>query len=356
MITIDKDSGRVSFVEKHLFDPKIEEFDGIIERYKDYNVELFLHIVSDPSCRYEKGIGSTRTLKDIADLSAKERFISLLHNRELTANPKGFYANKFKTGEEFPDEIKSVSFAHCTQAEVSQHFDARNSEYGLVFYHDFLQSQGMIPVRYVNEEDKESIRRLVFNEPFALEAYGRRYDMRWENEWRINRDVGFDTQDVAFVVVPDDEYHEFIDLSIEEELDYLFLPSSVFKSPFDFFLNADSMEHHSWQQIRIYGEWKVDFEMFPEFDNSEKEAFIDECGVHLDCLAKAEIQYAYESRYISRFLNFASRLDDDFLKETSFKELSLVNANAGEPFQTHRDLMMHCYTKRYEIQKERINP
>ncbi|HIF5672795.1 hypothetical protein ACEWAU_22540 [Vibrio parahaemolyticus] len=353
MITID--NGRVSFVEKHLFDPKIEEFDGILERYKDYNVELFLHIVSDPSCRYEKGIGSTRTLKDIAELSAKERFISLINNRELTANPKGFYANKFRKGEEFPDEIKSVSFAHCQQNEVAKHFDARNSQYGIVFYHDYLQSLGMIPVRYINEEDDESIRRLVFNEPFALEAYGRSYDMRWEKEWRINQDVCFQTHDVAFIIVPDHEYDEFIDLTIDEELDYCVLPSSVFTNPLEFFLIAHSMEHHCWQQIRIHGGWKVDFEMFPELNEAEKEIFLDECGLHLECLAKAEIQDLYESRYVSRFLNFASRLDRAFLDKTSFNELQLVGQNAGEPFQTHRDLMMHCYTKRHEIQRSRID-
>nr|AAN16070.1 ORF356 [Stutzerimonas stutzeri] len=353
MITIN--NGRISFVEKHLFDPKIELFDGIIERYKGYHVELFLHVVSDPSCRYEKGVGSTRTSKDIAELSAKERFLSLLRRREITANPKGFYANKFKKGEEFPDEIKSVSFAHCKQEEVHRHFEARNSEYGIIFYHDFLQSLGMIPVRYVNEEDEESIRCLVFNEPFALEAYGGNYDMRWEKEWRINKSLVFETQDVAFIPVPGSEYHEFINLTIHENLDYLVLPASVFTDPFQFFLIADSMEHHSWQQIRIYGDWKVDFEMFPKFTDTEKEVFLKECGLHIECLAKAEIQNVYEHRYISRFLNFASRLDDDFLRKTSFNELSLVHANAGEPYQTHRDLMMHCYTARFEIQRENID-
>lgn len=352
MITIN--NGRISFVEKHLFDPKIEKFDGIVERYKNYHVELFLHVISDPSCRYEKGAGSARTLKDIAELSAKERFLSLLENREITANPKGFYANKFKKGEEFPDEIKSVSFAHCKQEEVAKHFEARNSEYSITFYHDFLQSLGMIPVRYVNEEDEESIRRLVFNEPFALEAYGRNYDMRWEKEWRINKSVAFKPHDVAFITVPDSEYHEFINLTIHGNLDYLILPASVFTDPFKFFLIADSMEHHSWQQIRIYGEWKVDFEMFPDFTDAEKEAFLDECGVHIECLAKAEIQNIYEHKYISRFMNFASRLEDDFLHKTSFKELALVHANADEPYQTHRDLMMHCYTTRFEIQRDNI--
>jgi hypothetical protein len=114
------------------------------------------------------------------------------------------------------------------------------------------------------------------------------------------------------------------------------------------------MEHHSWQQIRICGDWKVDFEMFPEFNDAEKEMFIDECGIQLECLAKAEVQYVYESRYVSRFLNFASRLDQKSLYKTSFKDLKLVGQNAGEPFQTHRDLMMSCYTKRFEIQTGRI--
>ncbi|NBF15549.1 hypothetical protein GV729_09745 [Pseudomonas sp. Fl4BN2] len=354
MITIN--NGRISFVEKHLFDPEIEKFEGIIERYSDYHVELFLHVVSDPSCRYEKGVGAARVVKDIAGLSAKERFLRLLNNRELTANPKGFYASKLKKGEEPPQEIKSVSFAHCTQEEVAQHFEARNSEYGVIFYHDFLQSLGMIPVRYVNEEDEESIRRLVFNEPFALEAYGRNYDMRWEKEWRVNKNVTFESHHVAFIVVPDNEYHEFVHLTIHADLDYLVLPASVFTNPFKFFLIADSMEHHSWQQIRIYDDWKVGFDMFPEFTGAEKEEFLNRCEVHIECLAKAEIQNIYENRYISKFMNFASRLDVGFLNKTSFKEIALVNKNAGEPYQAHRDLMMHCYTERFEVQRGRIYP
>lgn len=352
MITIN--NGRISFVEKHLFDPKIETFDGIIDRYKDYNVELFIHVVSDPSCRYEKGVGSSRTLKNIAELSARDRFLSLLKNREITANPKGFYANKFRSETELPEEIKSVSFAYCKQGEVARHFATRNSEYSIIFYHDFLQSLGMIPVRYINEEDEESIRRLVFNEPFALEAYGRGYDMRWENEWRINKNVAFESRDVAFITVPDSEYHEFVNLTIDDKLDYLVLPASVFTDPFQFFLIADRMEHHSWQQIRLYGEWTVDFDMFPEFSDVEKNEFLDRCELHISCLAKAEIQNVYEHRYISRFINFSSRLNDDFLKKTSFHELNLVNANAGEPYQTHRDLMMHCYTERFEVQRDNI--
>jgi hypothetical protein len=33
----------------------------------------------------------------------------------------------------------------------------------------------------------------------------------------------------------------------------------------------------------------------------------------------------------------------------------LVHANAGEPYQTHRDLMMQCYTERFEVQSARID-
>ncbi|MBA6119273.1 MULTISPECIES: hypothetical protein [Pseudomonas] len=353
MITVD--GGKISFIEKHLFDPKIEVFEGIIERYKNYQVELFLHVVSDPSCRYEKGPGSARIPEGLAKLSAKERFLSLLKNRRLNANSKGFYANKVKDKFNSPQEIKSVSFAHCKQEEVQLHFQARNSEYGLIFYHDFLQSLGMIPVRYVNEENEESIRRLVFNEPFALEAYGKSYDMRWEKEWRVNKDVPFDSSDVAFIIVPDSEYSEFVSLLVNEDLEYLVLPSSVFIDPLKFFQMAHCMEHHSWRQIRIFGDWKVDFEMFPQFTEEEVEIFLERCGLHIECLAKAEIQDVYERRYIARFMNFASRLDPVFLNKTSFKELALVHANSGEPYQTHRDLMMHCYTARFEVQSARID-
>lgn len=345
-------NNRIVFVENHLFAPKIEVFDGIIERYKDYQVELFLHVISDPSCRYESGVGSDRTSKIYSHLSAKDRFLDLLESKELTANPKGFYSNKIKDGDSFPEEIKSVSFAYCTQDEASKHFDARNSEYGIVFYHDFLQSLGMIPVRYINEEDEESIRRLVFNDAFALEAYGRSYDMRWEKEWRINKNVSFTPEDVAFVIVPDDEYDEIMHLIVNKELDYIVLPSSVFTDPLKYFQIAHTMEHHSWNQIRIYGDWKVDFDSFPDFTDEEREMFLDQCGDYVECLAKAEIQYVYESRFVSRFMNFASKLDNSFLKKTSFKELDLVSKNVDEPYQTNRDLMMHCYTQRAKIQRE----
>jgi len=353
MIKID--SGKASFVENHLFDPVIEKFDGILERYREYEVELFIHIVSDPSCRYESGAGANRTLKDISMLTAKERFKSILVNRTINANPKGFYANKLKDDQVQPDEIKSVSFAYCQQDEVKKHFSARKSEYGFVFFHDFLQDLGMLPVRYINEEDEDSIRRLVFNEAFLLEAFGNSYDMRWEKEWRINRDLFFDASDVAFIIVPDEEYAEFIEFTMKECVDYYVLPASVFTDPLAFFLMADGMEHHSWHQIAIYGDWKVDFEMFPEFTSDEKDEFIKRCGEHLNCLTKAEIQDAYERRYVSKFMNFASSLSESFLEKTSFNSLKTISANANEPYQTHRDLMMHCYTERFEVQRDSID-
>ena len=353
MIKIE--SGRINFVEKHLFDPKIENFEGILERYNAYEVDLFIHIVSDPKCRYESGVGANRTLKAISGLSAKERFTNIIEQRVINANPKGFYANKVKDINKHPDEIKSVSLAYCNQNEVPSHFEARSSEYGLVFFHDFLLANGMIPVRYINEEDEESIRRLVFNDAYALEAYGKKYDMRWENEWRINHDVIFNEDDVAFIIVPDNEYHEFIELIVNKGFNYYVLPSSVFTDPLKFFLMAHTLEHHSWSQIRLYGEWKVDFDMFPDLNEDEEAEFREECGEHLMCLIKAEVQDAYERRYVSRFMNFASHLDEAFLDKTSFKELQLVSDNAQEPYQTHRDLMMHCYTARFEIQRERID-
>ena len=167
---ISVDDGRIYYDESHLFDDKITNIDGILERYKGYSVNLFLHVVSDPSCGYETGAGSERIPNSIIGLSARERFISLLQSRKLNAGAKGFYANKLKEKTDFPDEIKSVSFAYCNYHDVAAHFNARESQYGIVFFHDFLQSKGMIPVKYINGEDPETIRKLVFNEAFALEA------------------------------------------------------------------------------------------------------------------------------------------------------------------------------------------
>lgn len=349
------DAGKIFFVENHLFDPVIEKFDGILERYNKYEVELFIHIVSDPSCRYENGVGANRILSTISGMSAKDRFKSILKNRKINSNPKGFYANKLKNDKQPPDEIRSVSFAHCMRGEVKEHFEARKSEYGFVFFHDFLQGLGMLPVRYINEEDEDSIRRLVFNEAYLLEAYGKAYDMRWENEWRINRDLVFDFEDVAFIVVPDNEYTEFIEFTYAEGFDYFVLPASVFKNPLEFFLKAHTMEHHAWYQIPLYGEWKVDFEMFPPFTLEEQAEFIERCGEHLTCLSKAEIQDVYERRFVSRFMSFASSLEEKFLEKTSFKSLKTVSDNAKEPHQTHRDLMMHCYTERLDVQRANID-
>ena len=348
-------NGRIDFIEKHLFEPAITKFEGILERYSGYEVEMFLHIVSDPGCRYESGAGANRVSRELADLSAKERFTSLIDKRVINANPKGFYANKVKNKRSHPREIKSVSLSYCKQTEVDKHFAARKSEYGMVFFHDFLQEKGMIPVRYINEEeDEESIRRLVFNEAFALEAYGISYDMRWENEWRINCDVKLEIDDVAFLIVPDAEYHEYIELIIEKGLEYYILPSSVFTNPLKFFLMAHNMEHHSWSQITVYDGWKVDFEIFPDLNSDEEAEFLERCGEHLRCLAAVEVQGVYEKRFVSRFLTFASSLTEEFLDKTSFKELELVSINADEPYQTHRDLMMHCYTERLKVQRDRI--
>jgi len=165
----------------------------------------------------------------------------------------------------------------------------------------------------------------------------------------------FETDDVAFIIVPDDEYNEFIEFTISEGFDYYVLPVSVFTDPLTFFLMADGMEHHTWNQIALFGKWKVNFDMFPDFTPDEGSEFIERCGEHLNCLTKAEIQDAYEARYVSKFMNFALSLSEDFLEKTSFNLLKIVSANAGEPYQMHRDLMKHCYTERLDIQRENID-
>jgi hypothetical protein len=240
--------------------------------------------------------------------------------------------------------------------QVSQHFSARASKYGIVFFHDFLNNRGIREVRYINDEEESALHSLLFNSPHLLESYSSKYDMRWENEWRIQGQLSFSEEDIAFLIVPDEEYNEFIDLQIGEQIgEYGILPASVFDHPVRFLLMAHQLEHHSWSQIEILGGLLVDFDMFPLPNEDEVKEINKRCGFWIDCLRKAEIQEFYEHRYASRFLKFAGSLNEQALPTAFRGKLEAISANAREPFATHRDLMMACYGEMFYIQKDRIN-
>jgi hypothetical protein len=351
-------NGEITYNEKHLFDNKVEDLEGIAKRYNDFDVNIFIHIVSDPSCRYESGVGKNRITPDFASLSARERFLSILKKRKLVGNPKGFFANKHKTNAvvSVNNEIKSVSFAYCNMNNVPDHFQARKSKYGIVFFHDLLSDRGVREVKYINETNPESLRSIVFNSAYLLEAYGKSYDMRWEKEWRVKGKLEFDDDEVAFVIVPDEDYDDILNIIIREKVgDYVIMPASVFDDPVQFFYMLPKLEHCYWSQIRIYDDWKVGFDMFPKPTSEELEEFQAKCGSWIEYLRKAAIQELYEYRYIKKFLSFSENIESSHFKGTSLEKLELVSKNSDEPYQTQRDLMMACYTELADIQRNRID-
>lgn len=351
-------NGRLVFEGSHLLEDPIKDFDGIVARYRNFDVNLMLHVVSDPTCRYESRFGRGRIPPEIAGLDAKQRFLAILNERTIRGNPKGFYVNKHR--DDFDplrnDRIRSVSLAYTGLDGVAEHFLARASKYGIIFFHDFLNSRGAEAVRYINEEDAEGVRSLLFNSPHLVESFGVGYDMRWENEWRIQGSLTFTDEDIAFVVVPDDEYHEFVMAQVKDELgDFGILPSSLFDDPVQFFLMCHSLEHHAWHQIEILGGMLVDFEMFPDPTDDEIVIIREKCGEWLDCLRKADIQEFYEGRYIARFLSFVDGVSQHALPEDLRERLEAVRANRNEPSDTNRDMMIACYSELFHIQRDRID-
>src|SRR5690606_42055725 len=67
-----------------------------------------------------------------------------------------------------------------------------------LFFHDFLIDRGLKKVIYINDQSPLELRALMFNSPHLIESYGKGYDMRWENEWRIKGSLEFKDNDVAF--------------------------------------------------------------------------------------------------------------------------------------------------------------
>lgn len=360
MITIN-DKGRLAFKMSHLQAPAIEKFEGILNRLDGMEMRLFYHIVSSPTSRYERGYGAGRISQEITAMSPKQRFMNILKTQNIIGNPKSFFVNKQDpsiTPIQF-DSIKSVSFTFASIEELSVQFDARGSEYGICFYHDFLQDNGINPVVYLNEESETEIENILFNSPYLIETYSNRYDMRWEKEWRIKGRLSFGYDDIAFLIVPDNAYKEILDwLYSDKELSGYFFKiilSSTYTSYVDHLKSLPFMDDSSWHQIELFGGLLLDFEMFPQVLPDEYESMKAAAGRHLQALAKSTIQEAYEHRYIDRFINFINKLNNETKESRLFSNFQNIKKNAGEAWQSNRELVIHCYEELYKIQQKRIN-
>ena len=355
MLYIDK-FGNIQMSVSHLVEREMETFDEIIERYNKLDITLFYPIVSSPNCRYERRFGEGRIPNDILKSNEKERFIKIISNKSIYGNPKGFFVNKqkFSLTPSQIDAIKSVSFALCDIDELNDHFEARGSEFGICFFHDFLSKNGITKVTYINNKSEEELDRLIFNSPHLLEVYSDSYDMRWENEWRIHDKLSFQYDDIAFVIVPDiycDEISEWL----VDEIDAIFpiIPSSAYKDSIDLLLMIPKLDN-GWCQFKYRTKWGgkicMDFDEFPDLTLSDRIELRTKMGDALNCIPKSEIQGCYEDRYTKRFLKFLGQLRSYSL----FDRLKNIEINAKETFYANVDLIRESYKALHDIQSDRI--
>jgi hypothetical protein len=300
-------------------------------------------------------------------MPAEERFKKILYERVLYGNPKSFFVNKTSKAV-LPnqiDDIKSVSFTLSSMAEVPLHFEARDSRYGICFFHDFLLDNGIRQVVYLNDESEKDLAKIVFNSPHLIEVYHKTYDMRWENEWRIRGNLPFEVDDVAFLIVPDSEYDrlngEFFNDKGLEEYGPL-VPSSVFTSPLDHFftISRDDIGGLGFgPQIPLFqdpegGELLLDLDEFPEALPGELREFRLKAAKYLPALARATIHECYEHRFARKFIRFVEKLDKEYWGMSCLPDVERLRKNENEPWHSRRDLAIACYEILFEIQRSRI--
>ena len=356
MLTIN-DKGSIDLSISHLLEEVPITFKKMIERYQSLKITLFHHVVSSPDCRYERKFGQGRVPDSVLGMAAADRMKEILRRQEIVGNPKGYFVNKHHgslTASQL-DEIKSVSFTLCDSDEVPKHFRARGSEYGICFFHDFLEASGIRPVIYLN--DQKSMlqkRQLVFNAPYLLEMQSRGYDMRWENEWRIKRRLSFTTDDVAFLIVPDKAYDSFVNWLEYKDMDYLVMPASVFTDPLDYLRLLPKMQHLAWGQIRIFDGILLDFDEFEPYTASDRKQLQAKAGVELACLVKTEIQQIYEEHFVKRHQAFVKQLKNSTKLTALMSQFTDVDKNANDPWHSSVDLAKAAYEELFRIQGDRI--
>ncbi|WP_159477982.1 hypothetical protein [Dyadobacter sp. 3J3] len=349
MITVD--SYNLHFDTTHLLKPKPENFEEVIARIKPIKCDLFYNIISDPTCGYEKKFSEGRIKEHYKNMGAEARFKNIFEEKIIYSNPKSYFVNKLATL--LPsecNEIKSVSFTFCGHKELKRHFVARGSEFGICFFHDFLQDRGIRPVFYLNDSDTEMKKRMVFNSPHLLEVYKKGYDMRWEKEWRIGSDLHFTQNDIAFVIVPQEKHEYYVNWfsEIVEFEDIQIITSNTYKSPIDHLIFYPQQTNNSWDQIEIFRDndirgFKIDPDLFNELDYFKKMRFSDNQIEKLDCLAKNTIILNYEYAYVNKFLEFAKKVAGLENINELFADYDSIASNIQEAVDTQRDLIISLF-------------
>lgn len=354
MITVD--NYNLYYNTDHLLSPKPRTYEEIIERLDGLDCNLFYNIISSPNCRYESNYSEGRIKDHYKNLYAEDRFKNIFKEKIIYANPKSFFVNKLNILPKNCDEIKSVSFTLSDYKDIPKHFLARDSEYGICFFHDFLQNNGLRPVEYLNLNEKERNKKLVFNSPHLIEVYSDNYDMRWENEWRLNFDLHFTLEDIAFVIVPQDRHHHFVDWFIENEdfQDIQILSSNTFKSYVDQLIFYPQQSDNNWNQVEIfrnpYGKgFKVSPDEFNDLSDITKQKFSNLKKKELECFIKNTILLSYEYAFTNRFVKFRDKIANTSGLGALFEDYPNIVANIEEPIDAQRDLIIELFEQLYKI-------
>jgi len=344
MITVDKYN--LFYNTEHLLSKRPETYPEIIARLEKLECRLFYNIISSPDCNYERKFSKGRIQEHYKNLSAEERFRNIFIERILYANPKSFFVNKVKGAASSCEQIKSVSFALADYSEIPRHFAARGSEFGICFFHDFLQDNGLRPVEYLHANSDEHKKQLAFNSPHLVEVSNAAYNQSWENEWRVKRDLHFTQDDIAFVIVPASRHAFYVNWFSDQDdfEDIQVISSDVYNSYVDHLIRFPQQIDNSWHQVEIYrNEYGKGFKVNPEDFNglspTQKKIFLDENKNELECLAKNTILTNYEHAYTSRFLRFKDQISSEETIAHLFPDYQLISENSVEPEEAQRDLV-----------------
>jgi len=348
MITID--NYNLYYNTEHLLLPNPKTYMEVLDRLDSIECKLLYNIISSPTCRYETGFSEGRINEHYRQMDAESRFKNIFIEKVLYANPKSYFVNKLNIQARDCEEIKSVSFTLSDYKDLPRHFAARGSDYGICFFHDFLQNNGLRPVVYLNDKEEEDKKQLVFNSPHLLEVYSEIYDMRWENEWRISHNLTFSEEDIAFVIVPPDKHSYFVDWFCKNDdfSEIQVISSNTFRSYVDHLILFPQQIDNNWDGIEIHrNQYGKGFKVYPDYfnglTNEEKTMFGRKYHRELNCLTKNTILSNYEYAYTNRFLRFRRKIRDQNTIDSLFPDYAQILSNFDEPYDTQRNLIIALY-------------
>lgn len=159
------------------------------------------------------------------DEEGYETIMSILWQRRLLRGPAPFGAARDIP--EVAELQRAVCFSEVPLGFLDRVADRRKSKFGIAFRKRFLLDRGGAPLWYLEHDTPQQVAfaRMIREgrrrgpdladplwalTPFVDFPSGPSspytYDFRWEREWRIAKDVEFNEDDVAFLLIPEDRH------------------------------------------------------------------------------------------------------------------------------------------------------